>query len=101
MKRRLMLYYIYMPAIDGHLCTGLTFKDISMRGTTEPIQVYVGARSWARRPGPTVVGSMCVLYINQNSAIEDEDSSMILQSKMKILLMKNDVFRTALMWCSR
>ena len=49
---------IGITSMDGANITGLTFKDISMRGTTEPIQVYVGARAWQRRPSPFVVGSI-------------------------------------------
>ena len=51
--------------MDGANITGLRFEDIHLHGTTEPIHLYVGARSWQRRPPPHKVGSISdVSFVN-------------------------------------
>ena len=49
---------IGITSMDGANITNLSFRDITLHGTTEPFQVYIGARSWQRRPPPFVVGSI-------------------------------------------
>jgi hypothetical protein len=53
---------IGITSMDGANITNLKFDDIAMRGTTEPIHMYVGARAWARRPRPFVVGSISNVF---------------------------------------
>ena len=49
---------IGITSMDGANISDLIFRDISLSGTTEPIQMYVGARAWQRRPPPYNVGSI-------------------------------------------
>jgi hypothetical protein len=49
---------IGITSMDGANISNISFSDINLNGTTEPIHLYVGARAWQRRPPPYNVGSI-------------------------------------------
>eukprot|EP01052_Picozoa_sp_SAG31_P036543 SAG31_NODE_4579_length_3121_cov_1.314692_1_plen_361_part_00 len=56
---------IGITSMDGANISNMTFKDIQLHGTTEPIHMYIGARAWERRPPPFNVGSISnIRFIN-------------------------------------
>jgi len=59
---------IGITSMDGSDISDITFLDISLRGTTEPVHLYVGARAWERRPEPYKVGTITRIYIENMHA---------------------------------